>query len=194
MRRTAWGNSLSLREGLDAGTQDLGEDGCVVKNQAYDNCLELPGGEHQQNEQHHEDHGHAAEELKDHLGRNADPRDQGNAQQAECDSQRECDDRGHGGGGQGGEDALADQVPNIRRHGTVEDLPTVGVEDSLLGQGCNGNGQDTEDDQDSCCRTDERVEAGLGPGDVVQDRGHRAIATFRSTKCARRPRGTVIRR
>ena len=36
--------------------------------------------------------------------------------------------------------------------------------------------------------------AGFGPGDVVEDGAHRAIATFRSTVLARMPSGTVISR
>ncbi len=74
-------------EGLDACTQDLSKDGGVVENQANNHGLELTRGENQQDKQHHEDHGHAAEELKHYLRGNPDPGNQGNTQQAERDAQ-----------------------------------------------------------------------------------------------------------
>ena len=81
-------------------TDDLGKDRRVVQDQAGHDGDERAGGEHQQNEQHHEHHGHTAQELQHDPDGHPDPGVVRDPQQAQDKAQRERDHCRHGRGGE----------------------------------------------------------------------------------------------
>jgi hypothetical protein len=174
--------ALAAGQGLDAGADDLREDRGVVEDQAGDHGDKRAGGKDQQHEQHHQDHGHAAQELEHDPGGNPDPGDVGDAHQAQQKSQREGNDCGDGCRARVAPMPLA---ISVQTSAWVKICPALSLEDPLLGEGHDCPGQQGSDQHDADHGTDQRDAAGLGAGDVVENRTHRAIATFRSTWWAR---------
>ncbi|MPM44408.1 hypothetical protein SDC9_91086 [bioreactor metagenome] len=196
---------MALGQRLQPGAQRLADDRAVVDGQRQHDSDVATGAQCQQDEQHHQQHRHAAEELQHDRRRHSDPDLTGSPGEAQHDAEEDGEHGGQAGRPQGAHEQAADQqaLPDLA---LGEDVPAFGTPhtgqlntvDGRAGlaqrpdEPDEGSGEhDTSDD-----RHDSRQSPGSRAGGVIQDARsgctHRCIATFRSTTPASWPSGMVM--
>src|SRR5690606_25536575 len=147
-------------------------------------------------EEHHEQDRQAAGDLDYGDRGGAQPHGRHAPPQREEQAQPERERRGESGRAQGRPEALDDERAPHGRRGLVlgrvpQDVPAVELEDSATRRVAHGEEHPDEDEDRPGDRAPQLAATSDGTGGVVEDRAHRANATFFSRRVASRPAGIV---